>query len=169
MLYAEEWPAGSPEPVGRIFVDLRSPEPLLDLWWRSMDGIYRPTRSGGDGPVAADAGATTDGSDGLEELLHPKCRIPCRCFAYVGNPDDPGSWHLPYLLADETIDSKRLPKAVQAIVSNYRGAHLRSVPDRDVPAVLGRLVQACVRTGHLPPAPGGPPAYETLWRLHGPV
>lgn len=42
---------------------------------------------------------------------------------YIGSAADPKTWHLPYLHADGTPDLARLPKAIQAILSNYRGAH----------------------------------------------
>ncbi len=53
---------------------------------------------------------------------------------------------------------------MQAIVSNYRGAHIKSIPEVAIPAVLARLVEACVKSGHLPPSTGAAsPAYQTLW------
>ncbi len=37
---------------------------------------------------------------------------------------------------------RRLPKAIQAILSNYRGAHVTSIPENAIPDVLHRLPQA---------------------------
>ncbi len=48
-------------------------------------------------------------------------QLPASCFAYVGDPAHPGTWKLPYRLIDGSIDERRLPKAIQAILSNYRG------------------------------------------------
>lgn len=54
------------------------------------------------------------------ELLHHKYLLPASCFAYIGTANLPATWKLPYLQADGTPDLKRLPKAIQAILSNYR-------------------------------------------------
>ncbi len=112
----------------RVFVSLTTGEPPLALWWLSVQGIWRE-RQLSDGaelrllpeePVEAEVGTDTAGS--TESLLHPKYHLPAQCFAYVGDYSKPNSWKLPYLMADGTVNAKRLPKAVQAILSNYRGA-----------------------------------------------
>jgi hypothetical protein len=106
-----------------VFVRLDQPEAPRYLWWLSVDGIYRlredltraPLRllpPGPSGPLRS----VTDDQDGL---VHPKYHLPAHCFAYVGNAADTGSWHLPYLHPDGTPDLARLPKAIQAILSNY--------------------------------------------------
>ena len=46
--------------------------------------------------------------------------------------------------------SKRLPKAIQAILSNYRGTKVSSVPERDIPDVLVRLARAAMSLGRMP-------------------
>ena len=48
-------------------------------------------------------------------------QLPASCFAYIGDPAHPGTWKLPYRLINGSIDERRLPKAIQAILSNYRG------------------------------------------------
>jgi hypothetical protein len=70
--------------------------------------------------------------------------------AYVGHPSDPKTWKLPFCLEDGSIDAKRLPKAIQAILTNYRGAQVSAIPERAIPDVLVRLGQAAVRLGKMP-------------------
>lgn len=77
-----------------------------------------------------------------ETVLHPKYKLPAQCFAYVGEPANPVTWKLPYLHADGTVDLARLPKAIQAILSNYRGARVTSIPENAIPDVLVRLGRA---------------------------
>lgn len=75
-----------------------------------------------------------------------------------GRADAPHTWKLPYLLADGTIDHKRLPKAVQAILSNYRGAKVGGIPEADVPDVLVPLARAASSVGKMPGQTGDPAA-----------
>lgn len=84
------------------------------------------------------------------ELLHPKHKLPARCFAYVGDVADTKSWKLPYLLSDGYPDLKRLPKAIQAVITNYRGANVARIPERQIPDVLTRLGFAAVKAGKMP-------------------
>ena len=101
--------------------------------------------------------------DGQEQLLHPKYKLPARCFAYVGDYGDPRSWKLPYLAANGTIDAKRLPKAIQCILTNYRGARVSGIPEESIPDVLTRLARAAAHAGHLSPAASNPAAvYQRL-------
>ena len=65
-------------------------------------------------------------------------------FGYVGAANDTHTWKLPYLLADGiTPDAKRLPTAIQCILSNYRGAVV-DIREADVGDVLVRLGTAAV-------------------------
>jgi hypothetical protein len=89
-----------------------------------------------------------------EQLLHPKYKVPARCFAYVGDPNNTATWKLPYRLADGSPDTKRLPKAIQAILSNYRGVKVSSVPEKDIPDVLVRLAHAAASQGRMPQQSG---------------
>lgn len=159
----------SGESRDRVYVALDKDEPPLDLWWLSMQGIWRERDdvSGAqlrllpEEPVDVPAAAKADGD--VEPLLHPKYHIPAECFAYVGNYAKPGTWKLPYLLADRTIDAKRLPKAVQCILSNYRGAKVGGIPEEAIPAVLERLAKAAHQAGHMPPQACNPaPIYRQL-------
>lgn len=164
MLYARDHiPGGHRD---RVFVRLDQPEAPLDLWWLSVDGIYRP-RTEGAAPLELlprSESARTDGADeGDSSLLHPKYRLPAQCFAYVGNAADSHTWHLPYLLADGHIDLARLPKAIQAILSNYRGAHVTSIPETAIPEVLVTLGRAARLAGKLPTSSiGAPGVYVQL-------
>ena len=148
MLYAADVAGGGLRP--RLHVDLDAHEPPIDLWWISVHGIYRecpepaaPLPSD-PGPGAGPCGAPPPG-----ELLQHKHRLPARCFAYVGMADEPGTWKLPYLLADGQPDLKRLPKAIQSILSDYRGAKV-SIPREAVPDVLVRLGRTAASLGRMP-------------------
>jgi hypothetical protein len=111
----------------------------------------------------APAGTRQPASPGQAELAHPKYRLPARCFAYVGNAADPATWHVPYLLADSTPDPARLPKAIQAILSNYRGAHVSSVPEAAIPDILVTLARTAHELGKLPAT--GPGCARTYTQL----
>ncbi len=153
----------------RLFVSLCECEPPLDLWWMAVQGIWRERefnqraqlRLLPEEPVEADHEPRA--SDAPESLLHPKYHLPAQCFAYVGDYSKPHSWKLPYLLADGAVDAKRLPKAVQAILSNYRGAKVSGIPEEAIPAVLQRLAKAARQAGHMPPEACNPaPIYRQL-------
>jgi hypothetical protein len=145
----------------RLFCDLTQTEPPGDTWWIGPDGITetRPMeprcrfRTLALPTSLPDAGERPDVDD---ELLHPHYQLPAKCFAYVGSVEDPSTWHLPYLLRDGAIDTSPLPKAIGAIVKNYRGAHLKTVPEPAIPNVLVTLGCAAASIGkisrHAPPA-----------------
>jgi len=140
----------------RVFISLEQEGTPEALWWLSVHGIYRDPEGPHEGPrtLLAPWPAEAKTSTGVlpgEALLHPKYRLPAACFAYVGDAADPKSWHLPYLLADHTVDGKRLPKAIQAILSNYRGARVGTIPEADIPDVLVRLARAAASIGKMPP------------------
>lgn len=152
----------------RAFASLRDPTPPFDLWWLSVQGIWREPEPSEraqlrilpaepletPAPPEPNCGAT---------LLHPKYHLPADCFAYVGDYGKPSSWKLPYLLADRTVDAKRLPKAVQCILTNYRGARVSGIPEASIPAVLLRLANAARHAGHMPPEACNPaPVYRQL-------
>jgi hypothetical protein len=153
--------------LDRAFARLDQPQPPADLWWLSTDGIYRPRPEPAGArlrllPPAPD-GAAEPAADDQAGPVHPKYRLSARCFAYVGSAADPKTWHLPYLLADGTPDLARLPKAIQAILSNYRGAHVSSVPEAAIPEVLVTLARTAHTLGKLPASgPGTAPAYLQL-------
>ncbi|MGH9491402.1 MAG: hypothetical protein ACRD17_12895, partial [Terriglobales bacterium] len=96
------------------------------------------------------------------ELLHGKYHLPARCFAYVPDPTRPGTWKLPYLLATGAVNGARLPKAIQCILTNYRGARAQ-IPEPAIPAILEALETAARRCGHMPDQdPATAPAYRQL-------
>ena len=165
MLYARDHVPGGHR--DRVFVRLDQPQAPADLWWLSTDGIYR-TREDPTGaklcllPPAPDS-TPKPGNGAQAGPIHPKYRLPAVCFAYVGSAADPKTWHLPYLLADGTPDLARLPKAIQAILSNYRGAHVSSVPEEAIPEVLVSLARTAHRLGKLPA--NGPSAARAYIQL----
>lgn len=167
MLYAANIVDGGLE--DRVFVRLCDPEPPLALWWLSVQGIWRNIDSSEGAALRflpeEPVGSAAKAGSGFpsDTLLHPKYKLPAHCFAYVGNYAKVTTWKLPYLLADGMIDAKRLPKAVQCILSNYRGAKVGGIPEDAIPAILGRLAQAARRAGHMPPEACNPaPVYRQL-------
>jgi hypothetical protein len=149
MLYAADVVHGGIK--DRIWVSIESQDAPPALWWLSVHGIYRPRQ----GPFLSNIPETTQEElppDGLpaETLLHPKYKIPARCFAYIGNAGDPRTWKLPYCNFDGSIDLKRLPKAIQAILSNYRGTKVSGIPEDAIPDVLVRLARAASTLGKMP-------------------
>ena len=165
MLYAADLVGGGLR--DRLFVSLEDETPPLALWWLSTQGIYRSPEEQDPvlwRPLVEPAVPPTAGAGDLAGgLLHPKYKLPAHCFAHVGHASDPGTWHLPYRLADGSVDARRLPKAIQAILTNYRGATVTSVPEADIPAALRRLADAASSIGKMPgQAPQTAPAYQQL-------
>jgi len=164
MLYAADVAQGGLR--DRVYVPLVHDEPQEALWWLSVHGIYRPA-PGGAGlllPLERETGVDEAlAGEGGESILHPKYRLPPSCFAYVGHAGDPHTWRLPYRRADGSVDPKRLPKAVQAILSNYRGARVSGIPESAIADVLVRLGRAAASLGKMPPEATQPaPVYEQL-------
>jgi hypothetical protein len=123
----------------RVRTHLSDTEPPVNLWWLSTRGIYRtPEITGAAPPSLLD-----------DSLLHPKYQLPASCFAYVGDPQRTSTWKLPYLKADGTVDSRRLPKAIQSVLRDYRGEQVR-LPEEAVPDVLARLASAAALQGRMP-------------------
>lgn len=148
MLYAADVANGGLR--DRLFAPLDSRVPPVELWWLSVHGIYRPCPTPSQqlpgGPATS---PSVDGPVSPSELLHRKYCLPARCFAYVGSAGRPESWKLPYLLADGSPDLSRLPKAIQAILSNYRGARV-TIPREAVSDVLVRLGKTAAALGKMP-------------------
>jgi hypothetical protein len=152
LLYAVDLKNGGLEDRVRLHLDTCSASP--DLWWLSTDGIYRPAKALSEnitieGPVSNSAysGMVLEAD---AEKLHPKYHIPARCFAYVGDLLKTSTWKLPYKTIDGRIDLKHLPGAIRAVITNYRGAHITSIPEDAIPDVLVRLGKAAWETGEMP-------------------
>ena len=161
MLYAADVVGGGLRP--RVWLQLDTDEAPEDLWWLSVHGIYRlrPDLPTGLGMLSDHNGDVGSGVDlGAAGELHPKYKVAMQCFAYVGAANDTRTWKLPYLLADGiTPDAKRLPKAIQCILSNYRGAVV-DIPETDVGDVLVRLGTAAAVLRKMPcQKPSTAPAY----------
>lgn len=152
MLYAADVEAGGLR--DRAFVSLDAEEPPEALWWLSVHGIYRSRQECEDTTLdllpAASKEESPSAPVSADVLLHPKYQVPAECFAYVGNAADPRTWKLPYRIATGDLDVRRLPKAIQAILSNYRGAKVRTVPEAAIPDVLVRLARAAAELGRMP-------------------
>lgn len=165
MLYAADVVPGGL--TDRLFCTLDHDDPVTDLWWLSMHGIYRP-REGEPGAGARHlpnrpTGNPSTTTTAPPRLLHPKYHLPSWCFAYVGDATNPSTWKLPYLRVDASVDGRRLPKAIQSILSNYRGATVSTIPEAAIPDVLVKLGAAAFRTGKMPGQNGTPaPAYQEL-------
>jgi len=136
--------------IDRLLIDLSNETPPCEaLWWVSEHGIYRSC----PGPIiSAFILSNSDNStckldDGL---LHPKYKLPASCFAYVGDVNDFKTWKLPYKMICGSIDSKRLPKAIQALLSNFRGTKVGGIPEQSIPNVLKRLGEAALIEGRIP-------------------
>ena len=158
MLYAADIQHGGLN--DRVFVSLESQEPPDSLFWLSVHGIYRPRGDSEDAALHLLPEALREQFDETillqDAFLHPKYKIPAHCFAYIGDACDPRTWKLPYRLADGSPDVKRLPKAIQAVLSNYRGTKVSGIPERDIPEVLVRLATASVQIGKMPHQSGEP-------------
>ncbi len=150
----------------RVYASLESEEAPEQLWWLSVHGVYRSCEQAcplqqtlpehGETPVHD--GCTCSGT-----ILHPKYKLPADCFAYVGDAGNPSSWKLPYLSASRSVDLKRLPKAIQCVITNYRGEKVSSIPEADVPDVLLRLARAAASVGKMPQQnEATAPAYRLL-------
>lgn len=160
-LYAAD--IGSGGLIDRALVDLTTTDPPLTLWHLSVHGIYRPAIGIIEGLMIAAEQPATAVSPPEGSLLHPKYKLPATCFAYAPDTSRPATWKLPYRLSDGTVDAKRLPKAIQAILSNYRGTKVGGIPESDMPAVLARLASAAASEGRMPPEALAPAAiYQQL-------
>jgi hypothetical protein len=152
MLYAADFRHGGLR--DRVLVSLEAPEPPTQLWWLSVHGIYRQV----EGVNLAQEFPRFEQEQDVpalrapleDSLLHPKYKLPASCFAYVGDPNDFRTWKLPYRLANGSVDLKRLPKAIAAILSNYRGAKVTGIPEAAVGDVLVRLARAAASVGKMP-------------------
>jgi hypothetical protein len=158
MLYAADIEHGGLS--DRIFVSLENVSPPEELWWLSVQGIYRPCELGETTKhqlLPEELTQETVAESTQEQgIIHPKYGVPARCFAYVGDASNTATWKLPYRILDGSPDVKRLPKAIQSILTNYRGARVSTVPEGAIPDVLVRLAQAAMSLGKMPSQTGKP-------------
>lgn len=141
----------------RVNISLSGNNPPEALFWISKNGIYRPVPKEERPvalPLADDGERTNEGTTFIltgNTLIHPKYKRPASCFAYVGNPNKTSTWKLPYLENEiGAIDLKRLPKAIQSVLTNYRGGKVSSIPEQAIPDVLVRLGLAVEKIGKMP-------------------
>ena len=75
------------------------------------------------------------------------------CFAYIGDLRDKATWKMPYRNADGSVDTGRIDKAVNYLLSpgGYRGATVsdRSVPEAASVDVAKKLARAYKEIGKL--------------------
>ena len=83
-------------------------------------------------------------------LLHPQHGRPASCFAYVGDALHTSTWKLPYRFADGRVDAAHLSGAIRAVVSNYRGARVKTIPEAALSDVLVRLGKAAAELRKMP-------------------
>jgi hypothetical protein len=105
----------------RVLVDLSSRTPPESLWWISVHGVYRKAQFVNEFPFEEKGShdlKNTNEPTPSPQILHPKYKIPAGCFAYVGDANKTSTWKLPYRTEKLEIDSKRLPKAIQALLTN---------------------------------------------------
>ena len=121
--------------IDRVMVDLSSPEAPVELWNVSVHGIYRAPCDPVGGVLMLPEVSDAVRQNPAAVLLHPQYKLPAQCFAHVPDASQPGTWKLPYRLADGAVDFKRLPKAIQAILGNYRGARVGGIPEADMRGV----------------------------------
>jgi hypothetical protein len=97
-----------------------------------------------------------------DALLHPRYQLPAASFAYVGDAANPATWKLPYRRLDGSVDTRRLPLAIEAMLGSYRGRRA-NIPDAARHDVLVRLAEAADEVGRMPPKAAHPrPLYRRL-------
>ncbi|MHB8415705.1 MAG: type I restriction endonuclease [Acidiferrobacteraceae bacterium] len=166
LFYAADIVNGGLQHRARLLLDVSVYSP--DAWWVSVDGIYRPPMRLAIPEAAIEAESLEKAADSAPQpeaiptLLHPKYKVPAECFAYVGDASKTVTWKLPYRNTDGSVDEKHLSGAIRAVVTNYRGAHVKTVPDAAIADVLVRLGRAAAEIRKLP---GQTPAPLESYRL----
>ena len=136
----------------RIFISLDTETPNEDLYYISVNGIDKKKNIDIDLKNNQKESLIKDTEKVINnELLNTQYNLPARCFAYIGNPNKPTTWKLPYLLEDGSVNIKRLPGAVQCVVTNFRGLQVKTIPEKDIPSVLLKLGKAAKSVGKLDP------------------
>lgn len=175
LFYAADLQNGGLQDRARLSLDAPAYSP--DAWWLSVDGVYRPATPLTDSQLGndhSDTGAASENGSILPEpqdtLLHPKYNVPAECFAYVGDASKCATWKLPYRLQNGTVDERHLAGAIRAVLSNYRGTHVKTIPESAMPDVLVRLGKAAAEIHKLPgqipsPSTSYQQLYDALYQL----
>lgn len=85
--------------------------------------------------------------EALDEFKkHHGVNLPRSAFAYIGDIRNKSTWKMPYRNPDGTVDTSRIDKAVNYLLSpgGYRGVTVndRSIPEAATPDVAKKLVKA---------------------------
>ncbi len=76
--------------------------------------------------------------------------LPAKCFAYVGDPENPDTWHLPFLNPDGSVDATHLADAAAALsAGGFRGQKV-DLPATAVAGVKAKLRAAYQKMGKKP-------------------
>ncbi len=150
-LYMLNVKGGLTEP--RIFISLDEDLPHEDLYYISVNGVDKEKNINIDfknskKEVLGKYDSTDTNSD---ELLNKQYKLPARCFAYVGDPNNPYTWKLPYLSLDGSVNVARLPGAIGCVVTNFRGLQVKTIPEKEIPQVIIKLAKATKSVGKLNP------------------
>lgn len=86
-----------------------------------------------------------------EYKTHHGVALPRECFAYIGDIRDKATWRLPYRNPDSTVDTSRIDKAVNYLLSpgGYRGIRVtdKSIPEGASVEVAKKLAKAYKELG----------------------
>ena len=149
-LYVLNVEGGSTTP--RIFISLDDNIPHPDLYYVSVNGIDKKKNIDIRFKDNKKENLIKDTEKEINnELLNTQYKLPARCFAYIGDPNKPSTWKLPYLLEDGSVNVKRLPGAVGCVVTNFRGLQVKTIPEKDIPNILLKLAKAAKSAGKLDP------------------
>ena len=141
---------GSRDP--RILIDLESDEPNCDLYYISVNGVDKKKNTNVNWENIKNPKLIKNIEKEIDsELINKTYKLPSRCFAYVGDPNKPSTWKLPYLSLDGSVNIKRLPGAVECVVTNFRGLQIKTIPEENINEVLIKLAKASKSVGKLNP------------------
>lgn len=137
--------------IDRVNTRLDTDAPDLDaLWWLSFYGIHQHCANPPPGWELEEILTKNVDTDFDEEYVLTYKGLPSWCFAYVGDIEDTGTWKLPYRLPDGQVDTKRLPKALSALLGTFRGKKVQGIPERALPSVYEALYRGVVAADKVP-------------------
>lgn len=128
-----------------IQVNIEADEPPGNLFYFTHYGLFcHPTEELLTLPYDAD-------EDAELKKTHHGVKLHYSCFAHVGDIRDKGTWRAPYRNPDGSVDVKRLPHAVNYLLSpsGHRGkqASRQRIPEAATPLVALRLAKAYKEIG----------------------